>query len=145
MEYTPISSHNVCTVEYCYMTQANTNVFNNQTKGKSELDDKQLKEYLKLVADIPNSNFMNHTIKSGMLEGYSGMRRKSAAVATGRRVGTAAAPFIRKQKKVVAKVRLFMSNFPKQSPSGKTPCNMRKAFIVKVWKANKLHKRKWKR
>ena len=142
MEYTPISSRNVRAVEYCCMTQANTIVFNNQTKGKSELDDEQLKEYLKLVADIPNSYFVNHTIKSGMLEGYSGMRGKSAAAATGRRVGIAAAPFARKQKKVVAKVRLFMSNFPKQLPSGKTPCDMRKAFIVKVWKADKIAQKK---
>jgi hypothetical protein len=104
MEYTPISSHNVRAVEYCCMTQANTIVFNNQTKGKSELDDEQLKEYLKLVADIPNLYFVNHTIKSGMLEGYSGMRGKLVAAATGRRVGIAAAPFAHKQKKVVAKV-----------------------------------------
>ena len=78
MEYTEISSRNVRAVEYCCMVQASTIVYNNQTKGKSELDDNQLTEYLKLVRDIPDSYFVNHQIKKGMLEGYVGMRGKTA-------------------------------------------------------------------
>lgn len=74
MEYSAISNHNVRAVEYCCMVQANTIVYNNQTKGKKELDDVQLKEYLKLVHDIPDSYVVNHIIKTSMLDGYVGMR-----------------------------------------------------------------------
>ena len=55
----------------------------------------------------------------------------------------AAVPFAHKQKKVVAKVCLFASNFPglvdyKDLPSGKVLKDMKIAFIVKVWKADKI-------
>ncbi len=40
MELSEISSHNVRAVEYCCMMQVNTIVYNHQTKGRVELDDK---------------------------------------------------------------------------------------------------------
>lgn len=141
MGFSEISSRNVRAVEYCCMTQANTIVYNHQTRGRVELDDEHLKVYLELVRDIPDSYFVNHTIKAEMLKGYVGMRGKKtvagAPVANGKRAAIAAAPFVRRQKKVISKVRLFASNFPKILPSGKSPCDVRKAFIVKVWKADR--------
>ena len=137
MEFSAISSRNVRAVEYCCMTQANTIVYNNQTKGRAKLDEEHLSEYLKLVRDIPDSYFVNHTVKATMLEGYVGMRGKTAAGSTGKKAAIAAGPFARRQAKVVAKVRFFSSNFPKTLPSGKSPCDVRKAFIVKVWKADR--------
>ena len=150
MEYSEISARNLRAVEYCCMTQANTIVCNNQTKGKKVLDDMQLKEYLTLVSDIPDSYFVNHTIKAGMLDGYVGMRGggKNAAVSgTGKKPPIAAAPFARKQKKVVGIVRYFASNFPgakdyKDLPSGKGLRDIKIEFIVKVWKAEKIKQNK---
>jgi hypothetical protein len=147
MGYSAISSRNVRAVEYCCMTQANTIVCNHQTKGRVELDEEHLKVYLELVRDIPDSYFVNHTVKAEMLKGYVGMRGKktgAGAAANGKRTAIAAAPFARREKKVVSKVRLFASNFPKILPSGQTPCDVRKAFIVKVWKANKHATKKGK-
>ncbi len=141
MEFAAISSRNVRAVEYCCMTQANTIVYNNQTKGRAKLDEEQLREYLKLVRDIPDAYFVNHTVKADMLIGYVGMRGKTAAGSTGKKKEITAGPFARRQATVVAKVRFFASNFPKTLPSGKSPCDVRKAFIVKVWKADK-HARK---
>jgi hypothetical protein len=69
------------------------------------------------------------------------MQGKTAAGSTGKKKEITAGPFARKQATVVAKVRFFASNFPKTLPSGKSPCDVRKAFIVKVWKADK-HARK---
>lgn len=107
MEYSEISTRNVRAVEYVCMTQANTIVCNNSTKGKAVVDDLMLKEYLKLVHDIPDAYFVNHTIKAGMLDGYTGMRGgKTVNPQTGKKPPIAATPFARKQKKVVAKVRL---------------------------------------
>jgi hypothetical protein len=119
------------------MTQANTIVYNNQTKARAKLDEEHLREYLKLVRDIPDSYFVNHTVKVDMLTGYVGMRGKNAVGSTGKRAAIAAGPFARREAKVVAKVRFFASNFPKTLPSGKSPCDVRKAFIVKVWKADR--------
>lgn len=66
---------------------------------------------------------------------------------TGKKAAIAAAPFCSKQKKVVAKVQLFASNFPgakdyKDLPSGKGLRDMKIAFIVKVWKADRLAQKK---
>ena len=144
MGYSAISSRNVRAVEYCCMTQANTIVCNHQTKGRVELDEEHLKVYLELVRDIPDSYFVNHTVKAEMLKGYVGMRGKKttgAGANDGKRAAIAAGPFVRRQKRVVSKVRLFASNFPKILPSGKSPCDVRIAFIVKVWKAD-CHARK---
>jgi hypothetical protein len=125
------------------ITKANTIVYNNQTKGRVELYEEHLREYLKLIRDIPDSYFVNHTVKTGMLGGYVGMRgKKTAAVANGKKAAIAAVPFVRKEKKVVAKVRFFPSNFPKILPSGKSPCDVRKAFIVKIWKADRIAQKK---
>lgn len=137
MEYCAISTRNVRAVEYCCMTQANTIVYNNQTKGRAKLDEKHLSKYLQLVRDIPDSYFVNHTVKTNMLEGYVGMRGKTAVGSNGKKAAIAAGPFARREAKVVAKVRFFSSNFPKTLPSGKSPCDVRKAFIVKVWKADR--------
>jgi len=114
MEYSAISHCNVRSVEYCCMTQANTIVYNNQTKGRVELDEEHLREYLKLIRDIPDSYFVNHTVKTGMLGGYVGMRgKKTAAVANGKKAAILPVPFVRKEKKVVAKVRFFHLTFQK--------------------------------
>jgi hypothetical protein len=91
-----------------------------------------------------NAYFVNHTIKAGMLDGYTGMRGgKTVNPQTGKKPPIAATPFARKQKKVVAKVRLFASNFPgitdyKDMPSGKGLKDVKIDFIVKVWKADKI-------
>jgi hypothetical protein len=55
MEYCAISPRTVRAVEYCCMTQANTVVCNGITKGKTELDTDQLREYMQLIRDIPDS------------------------------------------------------------------------------------------
>lgn len=137
MEYTEISSRNIRAVEYCIMTQANTIVYNNQTKGRVDLEEESVRVYLQLIRDIPSAYFANNAVRTGMLQGYTGMRGKTAGNAK-----IAAGPFVRKLKKVVAKVRLFASNFPTTLPSGSTPCDLRKAFIVKVWKEDRLAQKK---
>ena len=137
MEYTEISSRNIRAVEYCIMTQANTIVYNNQTKGRVDLEKESVRVYLQLIRDIPSAYFANNAVRTVMLQGYTGMQGKTAGNAK-----IAAGPFVRKLKKVVAKVRLFASNFPTTLPSGSTPCDLRKAFIVKVWKEDRLAQKK---
>ena len=97
MGFLAISSRNVRAVEYCCMTQANTIVYNNQTKGRAKLDEEHLREYLKLVKDIPDAYFVNHTVKATMLEGYVGMRGKTVAGSTGKKKAIAAGPFARRE------------------------------------------------
>ncbi len=83
------------------MMQANTIVCNHQTKGRVELDEEHLKVYLELVRDIPDSYFVNHTVKAEMLKGYVGMRGKktgAGAAANGKRTAIAAAPFARRDE-----------------------------------------------
>jgi hypothetical protein len=73
MEYTEISSRNIRAVEYCIMTQANTIVYNNQTKGRVDLEEENVRVYLQLICDIPSAYFANNAVRTGMLQGYTGM------------------------------------------------------------------------
>jgi hypothetical protein len=113
MEYIAIL---YCNLHAACMIQANTIVYLNQAKKRTLLDEVQLKEYLKLICDIPDTHFLIHTTKVGMLEGYVTIQGKTAAVAN-EKMAVLYYQLLLISRNVITKDCLFVYNVPKDLPS----------------------------
>ena len=126
-----ITNMNRFAVEVVYMVEAETLFRNENTMKLPELQQKIFYRYKSLISAIPALCFADFSLKEAMVKGIKNSKGKDGS-------GSAKGHYLR-TREAKSKVQAIVRQIPTLTrlPSGKDIINVRNAFILKEYKAEK--------